>query len=202
MDKISTKKKSKKQGQIVKTAKTLFMRYGIKKITVEEICQKANVSKMTFYKYFPNKIELVKHIWNSFYDEGYAITDEINVRDVPITEKLKLMIEWKINFLSDLSPEFIDDFINAGPELKEFMMDFTQRNYIRFIEYIVGWQNKGDIRPEIRPEILLVVMDKLQEMFRDDNLRKLYPDIAEFTLELHNLLFYGIVPRTGSGNQS
>ena len=35
MDKISTKKKSKKQGQIVKTAKILFMRYGIKKITVE-----------------------------------------------------------------------------------------------------------------------------------------------------------------------
>ena len=65
IDKIS-QKKSKKLCQISQTAETLFKLYGIKRVTVEEICKKANVSKMTFYKYFRNKIELVKHIFNSW----------------------------------------------------------------------------------------------------------------------------------------
>ena len=197
MDNESTPKKLKKQSQIVETSKTLFMRYGIRRVTVEEICQKANVSKMTFYKYFPNKVELVKYIWNSLYDEGFAITDEINAMNIPITEKLRLMIEWKLGFLSEMSPEFIEEFIHVDPELKEFMQEYMQRCYKRLLDYFIDWQKNGDIRPEIRPEFLIAVLDKLQEMFGDDNLRKLYPSNVEFTLELHNLLFYGIVSRPG-----
>ena len=60
------------------------------------------------------------------------------------------------------------------------------------------WQKKGDIRPEIRPEFLIAVLDKLQELFGDDNLRKHYHDHVEFTHELHKLFFYGIVPRPDS----
>ena len=53
---------SKKQQQIIETAEELFFRHGIKRVTVEEICQKASVSKMTFYKYFANKNDLAEHI--------------------------------------------------------------------------------------------------------------------------------------------
>ena len=89
-------KKSKKLSQIVETSEILFKRFGIKRVTVEEICKKAGVSKMTFYKFFPNKIELVKYIWNNWYDEGYSKLDEINEMNIPITKKLPLMIEWKM----------------------------------------------------------------------------------------------------------
>ncbi|MFC1692338.1 TetR/AcrR family transcriptional regulator [Candidatus Latescibacterota bacterium] len=191
-------KKSKKLSQIVETSESLFMRYGVKRVTVEEICQKANVSKMTFYKYFSNKIELVKYVWNSWFDEGYSKIEEINAMNIPITEKLPLMIEWKMGFLSEMSPEFIDEYINIDPELKEFMQEFMQRSYKLFLGYIIDWQKKGDIRPEIRPEFFIAVVDKLQELFGDDNLRKLYPADGELVLELHKLLFYGIVPRQDS----
>jgi AcrR family transcriptional regulator len=53
----------RKQLQILKTGLDLFQRFGIKRVTIEEICQTANVSKMTFYKYFKNKNELVRFIW-------------------------------------------------------------------------------------------------------------------------------------------
>ena len=51
---------NKKIQQLVTTAQELFMRHGIRRVTVEEICSEANISKMTFYKYFKNKIELTK----------------------------------------------------------------------------------------------------------------------------------------------
>ena len=193
-----TRKDSKKLSQIIETSEILFKRFGIKRVTVEEICQKANVSKMTFYKYFSNKNELVKYIWNCWFDEGYSEIDKINAMNIPITEKLPLMIKWKMGFVSDMSPEFIEEYIHVDPELKDFMQEYLQKSYKRFMDYIIDWQKNGDIRPEIRPEFLIVMIDKLQEMFGDDNLIKLYNDHTEFIHELHKFFFYGIVPRHDS----
>ena len=55
MDNLTT---NPKYLDIFKTAKDLFWKYGIKRVSIEEICKEAKVSKMTFYKFFPNKIEL------------------------------------------------------------------------------------------------------------------------------------------------
>ena len=49
---------SPKKEQILKTGKELFWKYGFKLVTIEEICKEAGVSKMTYYKYFTNKITI------------------------------------------------------------------------------------------------------------------------------------------------
>ncbi len=197
----TARKKSGKQSQIVETAEILFKRYGIKRVTVEEICSKAMVSKMTFYKYFPNKIELVKYIWNAWFEMGWSKIDEINEMSIPFTEKLRLMIEWKMEFISEMNPEIIEEYVHVATELKVFMQENRQKSFYRFLDYFAGWQKNGDIRKEVRPEFLIAVVNKIQEMFNNDNLRKLYKDPSEFTHELHKLLFYGIVPRPGTEKQ-
>ena len=185
--------KPQKLSQIVDTAKYLFLRHGIRRVTVEEICKKANVSKMSFYKHFKNKIDLLKYLWRDWLDEGYAVTDEINARNIPFTEKLELMIKWKMEFLSEMSSEFIEETVHADPEMMGFMMEFKQRSYRRFMDYFLEWQKNGDIRSDIRPELFLAVVDKIRDIFDDDNIRNLYTDTASFSLELNKLFFYGIV---------
>ncbi|RKY55424.1 MAG: hypothetical protein DRP89_03345 [Candidatus Neomarinimicrobiota bacterium] len=37
---------------------------------MEVLCKTANVSKITFYKYFPNKTELAKYILTGYINEG------------------------------------------------------------------------------------------------------------------------------------
>ena len=56
---------TKKEQDILIAGKKLFFKYGLKKVTIEEICAEANVSKMTFYKYFPNKTALVKKVFDT-----------------------------------------------------------------------------------------------------------------------------------------
>lgn len=46
-----------KQQFILSAGKELFWKHGVKRVTVEEICVQASVSKMTFYKFFMNKRE-------------------------------------------------------------------------------------------------------------------------------------------------
>ncbi|WP_372931944.1 TetR/AcrR family transcriptional regulator, partial [Mariniphaga sediminis] len=58
-------KKSKKYLEIMKTARELFWKHGFRRVTIQEICEKAGVSKMTFYKHFPNKIDLAKTVFTN-----------------------------------------------------------------------------------------------------------------------------------------
>jgi AcrR family transcriptional regulator len=55
-------KNNKKFQSTVNKAKELFWKYGIKKVSIEEICAEAPVSKMTFYKFFKNKNDLAEWV--------------------------------------------------------------------------------------------------------------------------------------------
>ncbi|NHZ86061.1 MAG: TetR family transcriptional regulator, partial [Planctomycetia bacterium] len=68
---------STKRLQIIDSATDLFVKFGVKRVTVEEICQSAEVSKMTFYKYFNNKTELAECIIFSILDDAQKEFDSI-----------------------------------------------------------------------------------------------------------------------------
>ena len=184
---------SKKQMQILKTAEELFSVHGIKKVSVEEICRKAGASKMTFYKYFPNKSDLFRQIWNQWIEEGFGYLDEVNELDIPFPEKIRLILQYKLDFQAKLNPDLIEEILHIDLDLHAF----TARLMAWFLEA----QATGDIRPEVRPEFLLAAFDKVYyALARDDDLRKLYPDIAEFTKEIFNFYYYGIMGRPASEN--
>jgi AcrR family transcriptional regulator len=183
----SNQANSKKHAQIVETAETLFTRHGIKRVTVEEICQKAGVSKMTFYKYFSNKTDLVKHIWNSWIEVGFEKLDEINALGIPFPEKIEMMFQWKTELVSKMSTEFIEEVLPIDLEYGKI----TER----FLKFIVDAQKKGDIRPEIRPEFIAAVIDKMHELGREDRLMRMYPSYIDFNRELRDFFWLGLLLR-------
>ena len=54
-----------KQALLLSTAEALFRLHGIRRVTVEEVCSKAGVSKVTFYKYFANRNALALAVLES-----------------------------------------------------------------------------------------------------------------------------------------
>ena len=185
MDTVQNQKKSKKRIQIVETAESLFIQHGIKRITVEEICRQSGASKMTFYKYFPNKLELVKHMWNNWVNEGLVTMDEIDAMDIPFPEKIHRMFQWNTDLVSKMSTEFIEEMLPIELD--------RERIKTRFLTFIMDAQKKGDLRPNFRPEFIMVVWDKLLELAGDDQLRRKYPDYSEFQKELKDFFWFGIL---------
>ncbi|MBW1710440.1 MAG: TetR/AcrR family transcriptional regulator [Deltaproteobacteria bacterium] len=112
-------KKAKKKIQIIETAEDLFTKHGMKRITVEEICQKAGVSKMTFYKYFSNKVELAKYIWRMWLEEGIKEVDRIDEMNVPFPEKLEMILKYKLEFASNWNPDFLAELLSLDIPLEE-----------------------------------------------------------------------------------
>lgn len=53
------------RSNIVKVAESLFVKYGIKSIKVDDICNELHISKKTFYTEFENKEALIELIWSN-----------------------------------------------------------------------------------------------------------------------------------------
>lgn len=193
MAKKKAQRISKKRAGIVQAALELFQRHGIRRVTVEEICSNAGASKMTFYKYFPNKIAVMKTIWNEMLDEGYRKLDEFDAMDIPFRDKLQKILEYKIAIMSQWSPEFIEEVVHADPAMTDFVDEMRTANITRFMEYIKMAQERGDIR-KMRPELFLLILDKMRDVLDNEGLRKLYPDDIEFVRELNSFIFFGILP--------
>jgi AcrR family transcriptional regulator len=187
------RRRSKKRERIVETATELFTKHGIRRITVEEICREAGTSKMTFYKYYGNKIELLRHIWQNWFDEGYGKLNEIDSMEISFKEKMELLIEWKMELIKKMSPEFIGEILHAAPELAEFIHEMRNKNISLFMEFVTKAQERGDMR-RMHPAFFMAAMNKIQEILYDEDLARVYPDRLGLIREVHNFLFFGILP--------
>lgn len=194
-------KEPKKKTQIVQAADSLFKKFGIKKVTVEEICQEAGASKMTFYKYFANKIELVKYLWQQTTDDSMQKLDELDRRDIPFTEKIKVLLKMKEDATSEMSIEYIHDYLEVIPELISFYNEIYSQVMVKFMDMIRRAQGRGEVRKSMRPEFFLAVVRQLTELAKDEKLAAMYDNYTEFALEVNNFLYYGIMPAPESEQQ-
>jgi AcrR family transcriptional regulator len=187
---------NQKRKKILTEGKALFWKYGFKRITVEEICSAAHVSKMTYYKFFANKMELIKTILEEITKESLSGYREIMDADIPFTEKITRQIEMKMNGTSEMSSEFMNDLLlHAESDIHEIFAK-TREDTMKMVysDYLKA-QQEGDIRPDIKPEFIIYFLNHLFEMLQDEKLSQLYESPNEMAMELVKFFFYGIVDR-------
>lgn len=171
--------------EIAETAKALFFKHGVKRVTVEEICSKANVSKMTFYKYFSNKDAVVRHIRDELLNAGFSKYDEIIEMDLSYPEKIDLVTAWRFEFFSSMNSEFIEDII-----LFEETVEEMKKRFIRNIEIA---RSRGEVRSDISPELIWLAGEKLNEIASDPRWKSIVPDYRELDRQMRTLFFYGLL---------
>jgi len=186
--------KSKKHQQIIDTARDLFWHHGVRRVSVEEICQTAGVSKMTFYKYFKNKIDLILFILEKLYLEGTARYKGIMAQNIPYSEKVKEVIQMKLEITRDISQDMLKDWMQDSiSEVAELMQRIQRENFQLFLDDMVAAQNKGEIRKDINPQFILYFLNKMREIAGDEQLISMYDSTQSLTAELVNFFFYGIL---------
>jgi len=191
---------SPKYQKLIRTSEELFMRYGIKRVTVEEICQTAKVSKMTFYKYFKNKNDLAKRLIVTLLDEGQAAFDEIMSQDINFAEKISQFIQLKLDYGKRISKEFYRDLLGYTPEIHQFMIERSQKGMQQMMNIFREAQKKGEIREDLNLEFLSFMLDHVLELSEDPRLLSIFPNMYELTRDWVNLFFYGIMGRDEQRN--
>ncbi len=188
----------KKKKAITRTGARLFERYGVRRVSVEEICREAGCSKATFYKYFKNKTELVKHILTRMSEAVHRRTDQIRAMDVSFAEKVRLFTNDRLEATRKTSETFIEELVHANDDLAEFVAELTAANHRRFLEFVTDAQSRGDVRPGVKPVFLLALLGKLGELTADEELKKHYEDYVALTREIVDFFFFGVVAPGGN----
>lgn len=180
-------KGSKKRDQIIQTAKNLFMRFGVKRVTVEELCKEAGVSKVTFYKYFQNKFALANTIKDELMEIGFAAFDEISALDIPFLEKIHRMTQWQMEFYAQMNNEFIREIVS--------MKDVEDEYKKRFLSNIQNAQMKGEIRSELNLELIYLMTKKLQEITKEGTWKNIFSNYSQYVEQVRTIIFFGLLTR-------
>ncbi len=192
MDKPS----SPKFRELVQTARDLFFRHGIKRVTVEEICQKAGVSRMMFYRYFRNKDAIAMYILEQIFSDAWSKFDEILAEDIPFEEKIRRIAAVKMEMADEYSREFLNELLaDEDSECGKFLMKQRKESYEFTRKIYTDAQERGDIRKDIKIDFIMFVMEYLAGIIKDERVQSMYPDMSQLVHEMFALLFYGMLSR-------
>ena len=148
--------------RIIDAGRVLFGEQGIEATTIDQLCQRAGVSRMTFYAYFPTKLHLTDAL---FYEELYRPLDELiaSVRaqsDSTIT-RLRLFFEGSARKMGSLSVEQhalikeLTQTVSRGQERAARDWAYLRTELKLLLE---EGRRRGDITDSFSPEILLEVV--------------------------------------------
>lgn len=106
---------------ITQQAEALFLKYGFKSISMDDICQKLRISKKTLYQHVANKSELVKDVIEHRISENQREVSEIRETANDPIEELLLMARMIIKLLLEMSPTTLYDLQKYYHDLWQFI---------------------------------------------------------------------------------
>lgn len=186
--------KSKKYQQLTETALSLFLKHGFKRISIEEICATAGVSKMTFYKYFDNKIDLLKVLLRQMSDKQMEKYNNIMHEDTPYSARVERIIRMKQDQAAFMGQELFNDlYKNAPEEITEFLHELGNEVFTTVRNDFIKAQKEGHIRQDLNPDFIVYFMNHMIDMVSDPRLLKMYDSSKNLIHELTRFFFYGIL---------
>lgn len=156
---------SSQEHQILHTAFELFNSYGIKSVTMDDICKQLGISKKTIYKFVDNKNELVHKIMQSKleYSENECSCFQNEAKD-PIHEIIMIMDMIRSMFnntnsslLYDLQKYHHETWALLEKHKNEFIHSMMVDNLKRGIKMGLYHKNiKVDILAIMRVEVMKI----------------------------------------------
>lgn len=186
---------NKKYNDILISAKSLFWKYGFKKVSIEEICREAKTSKVTFYKFFSNKLEIAKAVFDFVVAESIETFKKVTSESESAADLLRGMMKMKKEGVHELSKEFVKDFyVNPELGLKDYIAQRTNEVLMVMFADLKLLQEKGFIRRDLKIEFFIYYVQKYSELIDDPYLNSLYSSPEDLIMELTNFSAYGISP--------
>lgn len=177
---------------IMSASEQLFRQYGWQRISIGDICKEANISRVSFYRYFKNKIALLKEIICLQQHKVKARYEEI-LNDVDnIEDLINAIFAYQEDALKGFftAPILKDFDNNKDADLQAFFESERQQKYVFLNHFFEALQNKKIIHANYPIDLIynyLKIMDDLmlcediQTMY-DGEKQKLRKDILKLIM--------------------
>lgn len=185
--------------RILKGSEELFMRYGIKAITMDEVANSLGISKKTIYQHFSDKNNLVEEVISAHMLAEKQSIAYLTASSKNAIDELFKMSQHIKSALINMNPTIFMDLQKFYPKAWEYFQDHKYECIIESIRKNLDWGvEEGFYRPNFNSEVL--------SLFRLEQVQMAYNPMifpaSKFTpyevhLELFSLFVYGIVTPLG-----
>lgn len=185
--------------RIINGSGELFLRSGIKSITMDDIARNLGISKKTIYQHFADKNELVIATVKSKLLQDEQQMKQIVSSSANVIEQLYSMAKCAEEILLKINVSSFHDMKKYHPDAFKLFKDFKQAYMIKLLEDLLNKGKKqGLIRPEIDTKVVAQVRVNQIEMGFD---HELFPPV-EYNLwqvqqQMQDLFNYGICTLKG-----
>lgn len=182
-----------KERAILRKAQELFMQFGYSRITVEELCREASVSKVTFYKYFPNKFAVLEDFMQSYIEVGWKYFEEILDAEMPFIEKMQAFIEMKQTETRKMSPVFYRDLQYGDAAVKQILKDMVVKSTEYMKMFFLRGQEDGEIDEDMNIDFLMHMFSVFTVEARSEKVLNYYgDDLVHLSRDALHFFFFGV----------
>ncbi len=156
-----------KHDLILKIARKLFSRYGLRKTTVDEIAKAARIGKGTIYHYFKSKEDIFSAVVKQESDILIEKIKEAVSIEKKLQDKMRTFVLTKIKYLKELVN--LNEVRKEALEELHYMANIERKSYfeqeIKLLEDILKEGNKKGIFSVKNPGIIsMVIISALKEL--------------------------------------
>lgn len=183
------------KSKLLKSSKKLFWKHGIKRVTVEEICENASVSKMSFYRHFKNKDTIAEALLEQVFRKSIKKYTKIMQSDDDFRIKVSRIVKNERENSKNISEEFVDEILKKEGSSIQNKLNELQQDFLKTLKQdFIHAQENGDIRKDLNIDFMMYMLNDINTKLLDKELKKLYKTEEDLIMELTNFFFYGILP--------
>ena len=166
----------RKEMELLGGVAQLFMRLGIKSLTMDEIARQLGISKKTLYKYATDKKQLVTKAMEIVISQKECTLSEMTVAEGNAIDKSLAMNKMVSERLQSVQPAVIFDLQKYYPEAWAIMEDHKCvfiHNQIKenLIEGVKDGLYRDNLNPDLVARIYVTLIDSIfdSSLYRDSN---------------------------------
>ncbi|MFA5417084.1 MAG: TetR/AcrR family transcriptional regulator [Bacteroidales bacterium] len=188
-----------KRNEIIEQVKNLYVEFGIKSVTMDDVAHKLGISKKTLYECFTDKKQLVWSVLekisespNATYSSG--MPDNLNALD-----ELLYYYSVQVKMIDDYNPGFIYDLKKYYPR---FFEHFNKIKRSRFIDNVrnnlIKGKKEGLFRSDLDEDIITkLTLMRMECILSSDIFNPKQMPNARIFNEIFRFHLYGIVSDKG-----
>jgi len=141
--------------RIIEQSMMLFLRYGIKSITMDDIARELGMSKKTLYQYVDNKADLIENIIRQHIDNEKMALTTIRQYTKDAIEEMLMIAKHVIQLLRETPPSMAYDLQKHYRPSWDMMEKFNHKHIYSVIqENIDKGIEQGIYRADINSDII------------------------------------------------
>lgn len=185
------KRTEQKKATIIEAAQELFAQGGISGVSITDIAAKANVSRVTIFKYFGDKETLGKAAMQTWVEHLIKEFQDILASDLPYTRKLIKLFSTRIAGREKIGEQFISTVAWDDPEMRKLIYDMSTRCTLPIIiNFIQEGRNTGYIDNSIGDEAIFAYLSAFGPIIQNPEYIKKGP---AFQKDIFHLFMGGLI---------